>query len=225
MKTLISVFILTCFSLTAAAQVGGFGELIGSSKPKQHQKNPTIITSKTLVVDGMANNAEFKGNVIVDDDDLTIHCDTLIIFIEEIPDTAVQSDKPAAEPKDDPLGDLSKGNNGTKRQVNRIECIGHVLMIRKRVEENNQPADDQRAISDKAVYYVPQEKIVLSGKERPVIHHGKDIFSGTELIFYRNTSKIEGTDVRIEMAPRSGNTGNPLKKDKKPAAPKPRTQF
>lgn len=211
MKILLISLFCCCFAIISNAQIGEIPELIDNSRPQKREKNPTVITSKTLTVDANKNTAEFIGNVIADDDDVVMHCDKMVIYIETLPDTAIKKDskKPAAK-KDqkDPLSDLSGGG---KRQVNRIECIGNVLIIRKMTGLDGKPSDDQRSISDKAIYYVPQEKFVLTGEKRPIVHSGKETLSGTQIRLYRDTGKIEVDDVRVEMqrSPDAAAPGKP----------------
>ncbi len=192
MKYLLSLLCLT-LALSVCAQE--------STK----EKNPTEIRSSKFIFEGMANRAELIDSVMVDDDDVVINCDKMIIYLKS--DTEMrnaQTTDTGLQKSNELSGAFAFGGDG---KVDRIECIGNVLIIRKNVDPMGNPVNNQRCTAGKAIYYVGTEKIELMDK--PIIYDAKNKVTGTLITIYRNDSRIEGDEIKIIYYQNKDNTPTP----------------
>ncbi len=123
---------------------------------------PIHLTSDRLVIDEKKSIIVFEGRVVVNRDDVTIMGDKLSIYGK--PGEAIKSDKPIGE------------------QIDRIEIEGNVKIVQ----------GDRVALSNKAIYYVSSQKILLTGN--PVVSQGQDRLSGQMITIYLKERKsvVEG---------------------------------
>lgn len=92
------------------------------------------IRSNTLEIEGNRNVVTFSGDVDVERDDFTIHCDKILLYYQN------------------PQGDGSAAMEN--RRVDKIIATGHVKIVL---------ADGGSATAEEAVYYQGDEKVVLTG--------------------------------------------------------------
>jgi lipopolysaccharide export system protein LptA len=132
-----------------------------------NKDSPITISADKLEISQKAGTVAFEGHVSAQQDNLLITGKKLTIY-------AVK-EKPKGG-KDNP------GGGGVVDQIDRIEIEGEV----KITQEN------KLATCDKAVYYRPEQKIVLSGNPR--VSQGKDELYGQLITLYimEERSVIEG---------------------------------
>jgi lipopolysaccharide transport protein LptA len=80
--------------------------------------------------------------------------------------------------------------------IKRIIAINHVVMT--------QP--DRNATCDKAVYEHASGKITMTGS--PVVNHGNDHWTGTELTVWLSDQRVTGKDARLTISSESMKKGN-----------------
>ena len=112
----------------------GFSEASVKGTSKDEKEGSIIINSDTLEIDNVRNLVTFKGDVDARRDDLTINCETLLLYYKKKPGE-----------------DLEKGIPN----IDRIVATGKVRISR--------PAGGL-AMAEKAVYYGDEDKIVLTGR-------------------------------------------------------------
>jgi lipopolysaccharide export system protein LptA len=154
----------------------------------------TTITSKKMTVRNQENNAIFEGTVVLTRGTLVVYSDKMVVLFQSQGSDGAQSTAGARERGDQAKSSGSaKGTDGmptvSSRSVNQIEATGHV-----KIENEN-----SNATCEKAVYFVSEEKIVLTGD--PVAWEKGTRVSGKQITIYlaEERSVVEGnTHVRIE---------------------------
>jgi lipopolysaccharide export system protein LptA len=140
---------------------------------EQNQDQPIQIESATLEVRDKSKMATFSGDVQVVQGDMTIKCQTLVVFYGaggpgagSSVSTITHSPSAAAvgAPKPGPV--VPQGAN----DIRRIEARGGVTVISK----------DQNASGDLGVYDVKKKTITLTGNV--VVSQGKNVLHGDSVI-------------------------------------------
>lgn len=128
-------------------------------------RNPTTITSGTMIVQGKSQKAIFEKSVVLTRDNLVIHADRMIVFFKD------KSTK-TEDSSDDSVG----------QQVDVVEFQGTVIIEK----------GDVRATSGRAVYYKDEEKVVLT--ESPVAWQKGTRITGSRMTFFlkEERSIVEG---------------------------------
>lgn len=172
---------------------------VAQNNEPQKEKNPTEINADRLIYDGLANKAELINNVRVDDSDVTITCNRMDIYLKS--DTEIRTAETTTDTgikQSDNLSSAFALNSDGK--VDRIECIGNVVIRRNSIDVYGNPVVNQRATAGKVIYYVPTEEIVLT--EKPVVYNESSMMKGGIIKIYRNSSKVEvNKDVVIIQKP------------------------
>lgn len=136
-----------------------------------------VIKSQSLEVDNQKRIVVFSGQVDAKKDDMTINCEKMIVYyIDQSAD---------------------KESGKTDVRIDKIVATGKVKISRP---------DGALAMSEKAVYYENDEKVVLTG--RPVVKQGNDFVEGSRITLYlkEKRSIVEGSEkakVRAVLHPRS----------------------
>ena len=142
------------------------------------QKTTTVITSKTMTASSQKNQAIFRENVKMVQEELVVHSDIMIIYFKEKdPQTSSQAGQTVSRK--------------TGKEILFIEAKGHVKII----------SGESRAICQHALYDMQTEKIVLRGS--PVVWQAGTRISGLKMTMFlkENRSVVEGdTRVIIEEA-------------------------
>ena len=113
-RTLLIAAALIC---TAEISAQGLPALFGKERANNRDRSsdiPTTITAMSMDVDMGRNIATLRGDVLVDDQEMTIRCEKMLIFFEEKKKEKAETDK--AEKTSD-----SSDMTGSKKPV-RIEC-------------------------------------------------------------------------------------------------------
>ena len=136
-----------------------------------------VIKSQSLEVDNQKRIVVFSGQVDAKKDDMTINCEKMIVYYID------QS--------------AEKESGKTDVRIDKIVATGKVKISRP---------DGALAMSEKAVYYENDEKVVLTG--RPVVKQGNDFVEGSRITLYlkEKRSTVEGSEkekVRAVLHPRS----------------------
>jgi lipopolysaccharide export system protein LptA len=136
-----------------------------------------VIKSQSLEVDNQKRIVVFSGQVDAKKDDMTINCEKMIVYYID------QS--------------AEKESGKTDVRIDKIVATGKVKISRP---------DGALAMSEKAVYYENDEKVVLTG--RPVVKQGNDFVEGSRITLYlkEKRSTVEGSEkekVRAVLYPRS----------------------
>lgn len=150
------------------------------SQKEESQKadaSAIVIKSQSLEVDNRKRIVVFSGQVDAKKEDMTINCEKMIVYY---------MDQPA-----------EKESEKTDVRIDKIVATGKVKISRP---------DGALAMSEKAVYYENDEKVVLTG--RPVVKQGNDFVEGSRITLYlkEKRSTVEGSEkekVRAVLHPRS----------------------
>ena len=157
------VFWIAVFML-ATLRVAFFGDALASAQPVKLSQDgsPIQLNSDRMLLDEKKSVVVFEGHVVARRGDVTITADRLYLY-------GKQGERIAMEKT---LGE----------QLDRIEVEGNV-----RIVQGNKVAS-----SDKAIYYVGSQKVVLVGN--PVVAQGQDRISGQMITIYlkEGRSVVEG---------------------------------
>ncbi|MGD8229806.1 MAG: lipopolysaccharide transport periplasmic protein LptA [Desulfobacteraceae bacterium] len=136
-----------------------------------------VIKSESLELDNQKRTVVFSGQVDAKREDMTINCEKMTVYYVD------QS--------------AEKESGKTDVRIDKIVATGSVKISRP---------DGALAMSEKAVYYENEEKVVLTG--RPVVKQGNDFVEGSRITLYlkEERSIVEGSEkekVRAVLHPRS----------------------
>lgn len=177
--------ITAAFFPGAASAQDLFGGLSSNSKRKGPKK-PLKITSETLDVDMPKNIAVFTGSVFVDDDDMTITCHKLTIFLEEKDQGDAGMKK---EENKDPVSSEMAGN----KELKKIVCEKDVVIRRKVYDPTEKAKGTQQATGGKAVYDVKLGQIELT-EDNPKITRGDDSgVSADKITMWRESGRFSAS--------------------------------
>jgi len=104
-------------------QAGNNGKLMPSSKQKNKISTSTI-TSDKMFIDFTNNFITVSGNVKVNEENMTINCEKITVYMTQSNGKKSPNDKLKSG-----LGNLS--SSGSSRRVSRIICEGNVIITRK----------------------------------------------------------------------------------------------
>jgi lipopolysaccharide export system protein LptA len=138
------------------------------------QKTTTVITSNTMTASSRNNQAIFRDNVKMVQEELVVHSDIMIVYFKE------KGSSP-------PVGQLPSQNS--KKEIRVIEAKGNVKISK----------GESRATCQRAIYDKQGERIVLL--ESPVVWQAGTRVSGRKITMFlkENRSVVEGeTRVIIE---------------------------
>ena len=138
------------------------------------QKTTTVITSNTMTASSQSNQAIFRDNVKMVQEELVVHSDIMIVYFKE------KGSSP-------PVGQLPSQNS--KKEIRVIEAKGNVKITK----------GESRATCQRAIYDKQGERIVLL--ESPVVWQAGTRVSGRKITMFlkENRSVVEGeTRVIIE---------------------------
>lgn len=173
--------ITAAFFPGAASAQDLFGGLSSNSKRKGPKK-PLKITSESLDVDMPKNIAVFTGSVFVDDDDMTISCHKLTIFLEE-------KDQGDAGMKKEESKDVSSAMTGSK-ELKKIVCEKDVVITRKIYDPAEKAKGSQQATGGKAVYDIKLGQIELT-EDNPKITRGDESgVSADKITMWRESGRF-----------------------------------
>lgn len=162
-----------CLNLSAMNLFAGGGKK-GVRKGK---RKPTEITSNTLNADMLKNTIIFTGDVFVDDDQMTINCHKMTIFLEEKEQKITEDTNVKKKSEDEQI----KG----KKEPTKVLCEGDVVIVRKVYGSDEKEKGAQKAKADRAMYDLKIGKIELTGS-RPQITRGEDLVIADKIIIWRD---------------------------------------
>ena len=140
------------------------------------QKSTTVITSNTMTASSQKNQAIFRGDVKMVQEELVVHSDIMIVYFKEKGASPTSS------------GGQSS-NQESKKEIRFIEAKGNVKITK----------GESRATSQHAIYNKLEEKVILRGS--PVAWQEGTRISGPKMTMFlkENRSVVEGgTRVTIE---------------------------
>ena len=187
-----------------------FGGSASGSKRKGPKK-PTQITSETLDADIGKNIIVFTGDVFVDDDDITIKCHKLTIFLEE------KDQGDAGMKKEDKAVPTGSEDIKSKKEPVRIVCEEDVVLVRKVYDPIEKAKGDQKATGGKAVYDIKTGKIELT-ENNPTITRGEEIIAADKITIWRDQIKANFQG-NVRTTFKSGFESGESKADSSPTAP------
>lgn len=218
-RTLILAAALFCAGELAAQ---GMPSIFGKTRKNNSNRSsevPTTVTAMTMDIDMGRNLVTLLGDVFVDDQDMTIRCNKMLIYLEEKSDEqkggTPGGEKDAAKPAPDkgktdaakPAPDKEKkakkaanddDSPAGRKQPTRIECYGDVI-IQAKNKSGAKEQKEQKATAGKAVYDLKKDEITLT--EKPVLHDGSSKVDGTKIIIVVNEERmivIRGTASTLE---------------------------
>ena len=168
----------------------------------------STITANQMFIDFTNNIITVSGNVKVDEENITINCEKITVYLKQ--DTKGKTKKRLGAKQ---LGNLSSNSS---RKVSRILCQGNVVITRKQSAAEIKQNGLQQAFADQADYDFAKSKIIMTGKH-PTIKRGADKIEGKQITIWRDKEHLlaEG-DCRLSfMAP----TDKKSKKGTTPAKP------
>ncbi|MEW6409127.1 MAG: LptA/OstA family protein [Nitrospirota bacterium] len=155
---------------------------------KEKEKSPIVITSNKLFADNVKNIQTFEGNVVAKSGEMIIYSDKMIVYHIE-----------KGEDRDkDKEGDIGG-------DIDRIEAYGNVKVIK----------GDRTIISDEAIYYESEEKMVFKGN--PKAWRGDDVVTGSMITYFtgEDRSIVENSKVILMRKERSGGKSDRTKATEK----------
>lgn len=218
-RTLILAAALFCAGELAAQ---GMPSIFGKTRKNNSNRSsevPTTVTAMTMDIDMGRNLVTLLGDVFVDDQDMTIRCNKMLIYLEEKSDeqkggtpggekdaakpapdkgkTDAAKPAPAKEKEAKKAADEDDSPAGRK-QPTKIECYGDVI-IQAKNKSGAKEQKEQKATAGKAVYDLKKDEITLT--EKPVLHDGSSKVDGTKIIIIVNEERmivIRGTASTLE---------------------------
>ena len=190
MRRCLIVFLLLAAAIPLSAQF--------SIDSKGRGNKPILINSDAMDVDLENGKATFYGNVIVNDPQVIITCKKMILYQEpkkKQKDAAAgkkNTEKTANSPRKDGKEEKSDSLTGGAK-LDRIECVEDVVITRKKVRDDDK---NQWGTCGKAVYF--HQKGTITMTEEPVLYQDDSKITGTRLTFFRDSNRIEGTEIKIE---------------------------
>ncbi len=163
-------------------QTGNSEKLMPNSKQKNKISTSTI-TSDEMFIDFTNNIITVSGNVKVDEENMTINCEKITVYM-----TQSNGKKSSKNKINSGLGNLSSSGSG--RRVSRIICEDNVIITRKQSPAEIKANGQQQAFSDRANYDLVQSKIIMTGK-RPMIKRGTDTIEGKVITIWRDKERLQ----------------------------------
>ncbi len=190
----LSVYLLMLFAAQAAFSQGASLFNAGGNS-KRDKALPTVITADTMDIQTAKNIAIFTGNVVVKDQELTITCLKMTIYLEDKAKAgtasagAVPGVPPAEKATPTPSDKTTAADKNSKggKNISKIICEGDVVIIRKTKDDNGEEKE-QNATAGKAEYDLKEQKITLS--ETPVMMQGTDKVEGDVIILFRESERV-----------------------------------
>jgi lipopolysaccharide export system protein LptA len=139
-------------------------------------KEPTVITASSLTADNKAKTALFSGSVVAKKGETTLYADRMLVYYTETGD-------------------------GENSSVDRIECSGHVRLVR----------NTRIITAGKAVYYAGEpERAVFT--EKPRATENKNVITGSVMTYYIKEDRSVVDNSKIFIVDKEGGS-----LDRKPA--------
>ncbi|EJW13087.1 hypothetical protein A33M_0579 [Rhodovulum sp. PH10] len=208
------LFLSAVLALVCAPSLPGLGAAPALAQPasgppnalqgfSQNRDKPVQIDSASLEVRDKEKMATFAGNVHLVQGDVTLKCNSLVVFYENDPDKSAKSagggGKPAGgmQTTSVPGGAAGPGGNSAQ-QIKRIEARGNVVVTQK----------DQTAIGDNGVFDMKANTVTLIGNV--VISQGHNAVKGDRLVVDMTTgvSRVEcgkGGNCRVRAVLQPGS--------------------
>ncbi len=137
-------------------------------------------TSDSLRIDMNNNQILLVGNVKVDEENSTLTCDRLTIYLDRQEDEALKSANDRGE-----LDSSGMGN------VSRVLCDGNVVVTRKVTEKEIAEHGQQQAFADHLVYDLVAGTVTLTGEDKqPVVKRGREQMSGDTITLHRAEQRV-----------------------------------
>lgn len=195
-------FLAFSFSATVFSQSPSiFGIGADATGEGRKRTSPTEITSDTMDIQTAQNIAVFSGNVVVKDQELTITCDKMSIFLED-------------KPKEESSKETNSKETKAGKKISKILCEGNVVITRKYLDNGKEK--EQQGKAGQAEYDLKEQKITLS--DSPVLSQGQDQVAGDQITLFRESERviIKGgklNPAKLNISPESLEGGqNELKK-------------
>jgi lipopolysaccharide export system protein LptA len=131
-----------------------------SSAQEEEAEDKIQVSADQLITENEKNVAEFVGNVIASQGAFVVTSDRLKVYYKE------------------GLGE-QEDNASTEESIKKIVAIGNVRLI----------SEDKVASADRAVYFVKNKALVLTGEEAKV-SSGKNVVTGSKITFFRAGGRI-----------------------------------
>ncbi|MDD3117741.1 MAG: LptA/OstA family protein [Victivallales bacterium] len=160
----------------------------------------TKIVADMMDIDFRNNIATLTGKVDVNDPAIHIQCDKMTIYLQDKEKDEAASSHRTAES----LSAGLTGNSGNK-ELKKIVCTGHVIIVRQLYGPDNQVKGEQRATAGNAVYDVNENMIVLTEDNPTITQLGKGTSTGWRITFWPDTERvqIEGASAHTDGGPQA----------------------
>lgn len=208
MKTFMWIFSLLVSSMLFVGEALWVSHASGQSLKPQAPRTPdekTTITSKRMTVKNQESRAIFEGAVVLTRGTLIVHSDVMIVTFQAVGDGGGDSSKlpSSCRTQGGKSGASSKPADGanqgdalpavSNRSICLMEAIGHVTIEK----------DDGRATGQKAIYYVTDRRMVLTGD--PVACQRGTRVSGERITMFldEDRSEVEGGS-QVMINPEAG---------------------
>lgn len=191
----LALILLLAGNFTLSAQMSFMNS---KSRRSARTAKPTVINADAMDIDIQNNKAVFMGNVIVDDQEVTITCRKMTIYLEDKEDDKTdgkQKKNSGKKEDDDPVGG---------KQLSRIVCTEDVIITRKLPLSGG---ETQKALSDRAVYDFKEGTIELS--EKPVVIKGNSRLQGEKITLYTDSERV----TIVNAIATTSDFGSPRKKN------------
>ena len=164
-----------------------------NSKVNSEDRGPTYIKADSMGVDLEKKITTFYGNVVVNDPEIVITCQKMVLY--QVPKKTQVDPKNLTEAEKAKLAEEKRKEKDSltgNSKLERIECIGNVVMTRK-----TKPGEKSEwGTCGKAVYYQKDGRINMI--QNPVLHQDDSTITGIRLTYYRDSKRVEGTGINIQ---------------------------
>ncbi|HEX9757063.1 MAG TPA: LptA/OstA family protein [Nitrospiria bacterium] len=134
------------------------------------------IRSNELVFYGSENKVFFKGNVVVEYEDMILEADDVLLFLQPGHDSSVSPQFSFLGPRDD-------------HQVEKIEADGHVVF----------QGGNHRGRSEHAEFYKEEGIVILTGD--PEVWEGESLLAGSKITVLLKERKSIVEESRVTLQP------------------------
>ncbi len=187
------LFLLGAAFFCSSTVYAQFPSFFGKSTKGNRKKDlPSTVRATVMDIDMTNNVATLTGDVFVNDQEVTIRCDKMILYLMKDNEDKKQDAKNAdpKKTKSDTKEQSAKQNDEemNNMKLDRIECIGDVVFQTKQEEGVSLERREQKATAGKADYNIQTGVIILT--ENPVLIDGDRKVTGSKMVLQVNDNHM-----------------------------------
>jgi len=168
--------IFSIFFVIAVPPVSVPSQLSNPSTGTEIKNNKIKIRSNELIFHGSENKVSFKGDVVVEHEDMVLEADDVLLILEE-------SENPSISSK------FSLLSSNEEYQVEKIEADGHVVF----------QGGNHRGRSEHAEFFREKGIVILTGD--PEVWEGDSRVAGSRITVFLKEGKSIVEESRVTLQP------------------------